>query len=95
MIGVISDENGIFINENNEKKDMEKHLIYDFLSNEKSIFKYLFNEEDYLDDMNKALINRKFRLVYQPKFDAKTKQIVGAEALIRWTKQDNITVYPN
>lgn len=55
----------------------------------------IIDSKSILDEMNNALVNKEFRLVYQPKFDAKTKKIVGAEALIRWTKSDNTTVFPN
>ncbi|MDO5793302.1 MAG: EAL domain-containing protein [Turicibacter sp.] len=45
--------------------------------------------------MNNAIKNKEFRIVYQPKFDAKTKKVIGAEALIRWVKSDNSMVYPD
>tara|TARA_R110002096_G_scaffold435548_1_gene661443 strand:+ start:98691 stop:100898 length:2208 start_codon:yes stop_codon:yes gene_type:complete len=35
-------------------------------------------------DLNKALENDELLLHYQPQFDAKTKHMIGAEALIRW-----------
>ena len=57
-------------------------------------FNEIIDNKSILDDMNRAIINKEFRLVYQPKFDAKTKKVVGAEALIRWTRPDNTTVFP-
>lgn len=35
--------------------------------------------------MRNALKNQEFRVVYQPKVDVATDEIVGAEALLRWT----------
>ncbi|QAU33095.1 EAL domain-containing protein [Janthinobacterium sp. 17J80-10] len=35
-------------------------------------------------ELRRALANREFLLVYQPKVDARGKHIVGAEALLRW-----------
>jgi len=35
-------------------------------------------------DMHTALIEEQFKVYYQPKHDANTRKIVGAEALIRW-----------
>lgn len=35
-------------------------------------------------DLNKALENNELLLHYQPQFDAKSKKMVGVEALIRW-----------
>lgn len=42
-----------------------------------------------------ALDRKEFVLHYQPKFNLKTGQIVGAEALIRWFKPGHGWVYPS
>ena len=77
-------------------KKKSKHKINVFYSYFKDSNLYeMIDNKSILDDMNRAIINKEFRLVYQPKFDAKTQKVVGAEALIRWTKPDNSTVYPN
>jgi diguanylate cyclase (GGDEF)-like protein len=34
--------------------------------------------------MHRALENHEFHLFYQPQFDAKSRQLIGAEALLRW-----------
>ena len=39
-------------------------------------------------DLRVAIEEKQFSLVYQPQFDAKTRKIIGAEALIRWEKPD-------
>lgn len=38
--------------------------------------------------MSKAMANRNFQLYYQPQFDAKTKELRGFEALLRWYDSD-------
>ncbi len=42
------------------------------------------------NDAMKALANKEFILYYQPYFDTKNMEIKGAEALIRWRKNDKI-----
>ncbi|ABX43195.1 putative bifunctional diguanylate cyclase/phosphodiesterase [Lachnoclostridium phytofermentans] len=42
-----------------------------------------------------ALKNDEFYFELQPKIDLKTKKTVGAEALVRWSRQDGTVVYPN
>jgi len=42
-----------------------------------------------LRDLRDALEKNELRVFYQPQFDLKTGQIIGAEALIRWWKLDN------
>ena len=39
-------------------------------------------------DLRLAIEDKQFSLVYQPQFCAKTHQIIGAEALLRWEKPD-------
>ena len=39
---------------------------------------------DLENEIRKALENEQFELHYQPKADAKTWSLVGAEALLRW-----------
>ena len=44
--------------------------------------------------MEKALENEEFKVYYQPKISTKTNRMVGAEALVRWIKEDEI-ISPN
>lgn len=46
------------------------------------------------DEMEMAYKNQEFILYYQPKFDAKTKELKGAEALVRWQKPDGTLISP-
>lgn len=45
-------------------------------------------------DMKKALKNNEFIVYYQPKVHAETEKICGAEALVRWKRNDKI-IMPN
>ena len=42
-----------------------------------------------------ALERKEFTVVYQPKFDLRTMQTVGAEALVRWITPEGQTVRPD
>ncbi|HTH16092.1 MAG TPA: EAL domain-containing protein, partial [Magnetospirillum sp.] len=46
------------------------------------------------NDLRVALTERQFRLHYQPKINACTRRIVGAEALIRWSHPERGNVSP-
>lgn len=46
------------------------------------------------DQMKRALKTKEFVVYYQPKYSAATKELVGAEALVRWKKADGGTVMP-
>lgn len=46
------------------------------------------------DEIEQAYENREFIMYYQPKYDTKTKKIIGAEALIRWKKPDGTILTP-
>lgn len=45
--------------------------------------------------LRRAIRNDKLRLVYQPIVDLASRRIVGAEALLRWTNEENLAVAPN
>lgn len=44
--------------------------------------------------MTEALENREFRVFLQPKMDMFTDKVIGAEALVRWFRQDGTMVSP-
>ena len=44
--------------------------------------------------LRRALINKEFRLYYQPKVDLDSGQVIGAEALIRWESPERGLVSP-
>lgn len=46
-------------------------------------------------DMLQALESNEFHVYLQPKFNLVTKKIVGAEALVRWIRQDGSMIYPD
>ena len=54
----------------------------------------IIEKKNMTDSIYQALENKSFIPYFQPKFDAKTKKIVGAEALIRWQKEDGSFVSP-
>ncbi len=53
------------------------------------------NEIAYTNDMETAFQNREFVVFMQPKVDLKSGKIKGAEALVRWKKNDGSIIYPN
>ncbi|WP_162287883.1 sensor domain-containing protein [Indiicoccus explosivorum] len=55
------------------------HCTYSEELNDKTVM-----ENRLVSDMQKALKNQEFRLMYQPKIDLKTREVTGAEALLRW-----------
>lgn len=47
------------------------------------------------NDLRQALDNDEFVLLFQPKIDCKTQQLIGAEALIRWNHPTKGLLLPN
>ncbi|WP_319585377.1 EAL domain-containing protein [uncultured Desulfobulbus sp.] len=46
------------------------------------------------NNLRQAVMNREFTVFYQPKMDPYAKTIIGAEALVRWQKEDGSIVSP-
>jgi diguanylate cyclase (GGDEF)-like protein/PAS domain S-box-containing protein len=64
-----------------DAKNIGKNKISFFTNEMKEEFLKKVNMEKYL---TQALINKEFKLYYQPQFEIETGQIRGFEALIRW-----------
>ncbi|MGN0346720.1 MAG: EAL domain-containing protein [Lachnospiraceae bacterium] len=50
----------------------------------------LIQDQDIINQCSQAFKKREFVPYYQPKVDAKTERLCGAEALVRWKKGDEI-----
>lgn len=57
--------------------------------------KYIMAEQEIENDMEKALSNKQFYIVIQPKFNPRTRKIVGGESLVRWKHPVKGTVSPS
>lgn len=55
----------------------------------------IYREIEIISSVDDALDNHEMMAYYQPKFDSDTQSIVGAEALVRWKKNDGTMVYPD
>lgn len=54
----------------------------------------ILHKKSIVDDISEALRNGEFKPYFQPQYDAKTKELTGAEALIRWIKPDGTVIPP-
>lgn len=61
-----------------EKKDMDR-LVW---------------EENIIENFENALAQNEFHVWYQPKYNPENREIIGAEALVRWIKDGKIFVSP-
>jgi len=52
------------------------------------------NDNEIENEMNKAFLNKDFKVFIQPKYNLKTQKIDGAEALIRWQHPDKGMILP-
>lgn len=59
------------------------------------IYKTDFEQGSIENEMEKALMNGEFHLFLQPKVVLKDGKIKGAEALVRWIKEDGTMIYPD
>ncbi len=55
----------------------------------------VLRDTEIANKMHKALRNREFKVYLQPKYDVKSTEIVGAEALVRWIDESGKLLNPN
>lgn len=82
-------DNALFIMKE-EKENKESFIFYDECTYKKR-YKQIYIE----NNMQASLNNNEFKLFLQSKVDSKTKEVIGAEALVRWIKDDGTMIYPN
>ena len=68
------------------RKNIVDYHLCNYMYYDESMHNTLANQKDIEDSMEDALRNHQFMVYYQPKFDIITKQLIGAEALIRWKR---------
>ncbi len=54
----------------------------------------IHDEVELINDMQRAIYDDEFKLYYQPKVDAISKKIIGAEALLRWVHKEKGMISP-
>jgi len=86
----------IYPNDGDTSSELLKNAdtaMYDAKAKGKNTYRYFTNEMNELaksrfvleEEMRKALENNEFRVYYQPKVDTQSQEIIGAEALLRWS----------
>lgn len=60
-----------------------------------SMMEGIKREVEITSQVPKAIANHEFTVYYQPKIDTQTRDLIGAEALIRWQKPDGTMIYPD
>lgn len=70
----------------------ERESLFAVYSNE--IKENMLQKKQLSDQMEHAYRHHHFEVYYQPKYDAVTKKLAGAEALVRWRKSDGSMVSP-
>ena len=54
----------------------------------------LIKEKEIVDGFETALLKKEFKIWYQPKYNPSDGELVGAEALVRWHKEDGTIIPP-
>lgn len=76
---------------NSIKSDFQREIVY----YDDSLREKLLRDQDILKDIQVAFEQDQFVIYLQPQFNHKTRQIIGAEALVRWVHPEKGVVAPN
>ncbi|MBE6835894.1 MAG: EAL domain-containing protein [Ruminococcaceae bacterium] len=72
------------------KTTVSSYYIYD-----DTLSKKRMSEQTAANDLHQAINTGELRLFLQPKFSLETREVVGAEALVRWILPDGTMRYPD
>lgn len=82
-------------NANIARKIVKKEKMNGFLCFEQSMLDEIQREIKIASDFKTALVNEELLVYLQPQVDIQTEKMAGAEALVRWRKQDGQFVFPD
>lgn len=71
----------------------EQEVNYSFFDEKDTI--RLLKEKEILNSFDEAIAKKEFQVWYQPKYKPKTRELVGAEALVRWIRKDGTIMSPD
>lgn len=97
-IYVLENKN-ISVNEMCEKayiaqRKIKGDVIHSYKFYDETIRNELLQDKSIEDEMYKALNNKEFKMYLQPKVDLNTKELYGAEALVRWIHPEKGLIPP-
>lgn len=73
-------------------KEMEEDCCVLF---DHSMMEGIRREVEITSQIPKAIANHELKVFYQPKIETESLRLIGAEALVRWQKQDGSFIYPD
>ena len=62
---------------------------------DETLSKNEINNKKLQDEIKEGILKKEFKAWFQPKFDCKTKNITGCEALARWYKSNGEIYFPS
>lgn len=68
------------------RKNVGDYHLCNYMYYDESMHNSMLEQKNIEDSMEEALQNHEFSVYYQPKFDITNGQLVGSEALVRWSR---------
>ena len=72
------------------RKTVKKQYVKLYAMYDEEMYRNRINEQKVINRMNQALNNGEFNIYLQPKYDIYENKIIGAEALVRWIKNNEV-----
>ncbi|MCR5201707.1 MAG: GGDEF domain-containing phosphodiesterase [Lachnospiraceae bacterium] len=78
--------NAAYVALNNAKKNSSENVVWF----DRKLLDEAYDRKILITQYKKGIINKEFEAFYQPKTDISTETLEGAEALVRWRKNDTL-----
>lgn len=91
----VKDINAIRANANLARTECKKRVLEDIIFYDEELKNRRVEEKELEYEAKEALENNEFLVYFQPKYEVRTEQIIGAEALVRWNHPVRGVLSPN